>query len=100
MSRKSKIEKVVEHLVDKQFEFAGSTLTFNDVSGVENWYTQTKMTCEQSNEFRKYAIDYIRKQLRLRKAAAEKEVGWFCLGYGLALSDPDNFYKIFDEQTK
>ena len=90
MSRKTKLEKVVEHLVNKQFEFAGSELTFDDVLGVENWYMQTSITCEQSNEFRLYAIDYIRKQLRLRKLAAEKEVGWFCLGYGLTISDPDN----------
>ena len=87
MSRKSKIEKVVEHLVDKQFEFAGSTLTLNDVLGVQNWFYDNTITAKQSDEFRAYAVEYVRKQLRLRKAAAEKEVSWFCLMYGLTLTD-------------
>lgn len=95
-----KSDKVFRHLIDKQFELAGIEITFDDVVGQPDWYDKYTMTCEQSRDFRSYGIDYIRKQLRVRKEKARSEMDWFCLAYSLKLSDPDNFKLIFDEQDK
>jgi hypothetical protein len=48
------------------------------------------MTCEQTNEFRKYTYKYIKKKLYLNKLQAERECNWFCLQYGLKFADPEN----------
>lgn len=93
MASDKKIQEVIKHLVDKQFEFAGHQITFDDVLGVQDWFSTYKMTCEQSDAFRKYAYQYVKKALRLTKDRAESEVGWFGLQYGLSLSDPENFGK-------
>ena len=86
-----KIELIVEHLIDKQFEFAGHSVKFADILGKKDWFNQYLITCDQADEFRKYAYTYIKKKLRLNKDRAESELGWFGLQYGLRLSDPENF---------
>jgi hypothetical protein len=52
------------------------------------------MTCEQTNEFRKYAYKYMKKKLYLNKLQAERECSWFCLQYGLKFADPENIELI------
>ena len=96
MASDKKIEKVVEHLINKQFEMAGHQVTFDEILGVENWFQKYTMTCTQSIEFRKYAYKYIKKALYLNKHRAESETGWFTLQYGLKLSDPENFTEVMD----
>ena len=99
MARKDKLDKIIEHLVNKQFEIAGYEVTIDDVLGVEGWVYEYFITCEQSLEFRKYAYKYLKKKLYLNKHRTESEISWFCLGYSLTLSDPENFKLIFDYQT-
>lgn len=94
MSYSKKIEKIVEHLINKQFEVAGHQVTFEDILDKERWYVKYEMTCEQASEFRKYAYNYIKKKLYLNKIQAERELNWFCLQYGLKLVDPENIKSI------
>ena len=94
MSYSKKIEKIVEHLINKQFEIAGHQVTFEDILDKERWYVEYEMTCEQASEFNKYAYKYIKKKLYLNKIQAERELNWFCLQYGLKLVDPENIESI------
>jgi len=94
MNYDKKIEKIIEHLINVQFEMAGHPVTFDDILGNETWYTDYTMTCEQTNEFRKYAYKYMKKKLYLNKLQAERELNWFCLQYGLKFADPENIELI------
>ena len=84
--KKSKDEIIVEAMINKMFELAGHQVTFEDIKGrTDNWYQQWTMTEEQNKEWREWGISYLKKQKRLYKAYAEKQMAWFDLMYGLKI---------------
>ena len=84
----TKEDKVVVDLINKMFEIAGHNVTYDDIKNREDaWYTDWTMTVEQNEQWKKWGTEYIRKALRLRKIAAEKQMGWFSVNYGLKFSN-------------
>ena len=88
LSRQEKMDMTIEHLIDKMFEIAGHDVTFNDIKErKDDWYTQWTMTMDQSEEWKKYGIEYLRKIFKWNKKLAEKEMLWMNLQWGLKYSD-------------
>jgi len=88
LNRDQKKELAVEHLIDKMFEIAGHDVTFQDIKGREdNWFQEWTMTVEQSEQWKKYGSDYLRKLFRWNKKMADNEMLWFNLQWGLKYSD-------------
>ena len=88
LSRQEKMDIAIEHLIDKMFEIAGHDVTFNDIKErKDDWYTQWTMTMDQSEEWKKYGIEYLRKIFKWNKKLAEKEMLWMNLQWGLKYSD-------------
>lgn len=84
----TKEEKVLTDLINKMFEIAGHDVKFEDIKDRNDaWYTDWTMTVEQNEQWKKWGIDHIKKNLRVRKIVAEKQMGWFSLNYGLKFSD-------------
>jgi hypothetical protein len=51
------------------------------------------MTVQQAEEWKKWGIEYLRKNLKLNKALAEREMLWINLQWGLKYSDWENYGK-------
>lgn len=82
--RKNKDEIIIETLINKMFEIAGHSVTYNDIKDrKDNWYQQWTMTEEQNKEWREWGIKYIKKEKRLYKDYANKQMAFFDLMYGL-----------------
>lgn len=77
----NKIDEVVEHLINYQLK--PHNITMKDVIGVDDWYMTYTTTKEDEESFIKYATDYIRKELKMTKKLAERQVSMFILQYGL-----------------
>ena len=88
ISREQKRQQAAIDLLNKMFEIAGHDVTFEDVKGrTDDWYTQWSMTVAQADEWKAWGVEYLRKNLKLNKKAAETEMNWFNLQYGLTYSD-------------
>jgi hypothetical protein len=86
MSKKH--EDAFIHLINKMLEVAGYKITYTDLLTEEDgWYSRYTWSKEQYEEFEVYAIQYLRKKLRINKGRAGKEVGWFLFAYGLSTKD-------------
>jgi hypothetical protein len=81
-------QKIVEHLINKMFEYAHIPQTFNDIKDrKDEWYREFTMTQEESNAFKDYAIRYLKRELKTGYYKADTEYQWFDLMYGLRISD-------------
>jgi hypothetical protein len=84
----TKEDKIVADLINEMFRIAGHDVTIDDVKDrKDNWYTDWTMTMEQYEQWKSWGTDYIKKNLRMKKLAAEKQMSWFALNYGLKFSD-------------
>jgi hypothetical protein len=84
----TKEDKIVADLINEMFRIAGHDVTIDDVKDrKDNWYTDWTMTMEQHREWVKWGADYIKKESKLKKVAAKKQMAWFALNYGLKFSD-------------
>ena len=82
---------ISETLINKMFEIAGHEVTFEDIKGrTDNWYQQWTMTQAQNLEWVEWGIEYLRKQLKINKKLAEREMGWINLNWGLKATDNDS----------
>ena len=94
LSREEKREKAVVDLINQMFIIAGHNVTFDDILGVEDWFTQWSMTVEQGEEFKEWGKRYLIKELRMRAKQAEKEMMWFNLQWGLKYSNWEDYHKL------
>jgi hypothetical protein len=91
MRKEEKRKKVAETLINEMFKIAGHNVIFKDIEGrQDNWYQQWTMTVEQNDKWKDWGVGYIRKELKMVKKLAEKEMSWFSLNYGLKLIDYEN----------
>ena len=87
-TREQKREQAVIDIINQMFIIAGHEVTFEDIKGrKDDWFTQWTMTVAQSEEWRAWGIAYLRKNLKMNKGLAEKEMTWFNLQWGLKYSD-------------
>jgi hypothetical protein len=76
------------------FIIAGHEVTFDDVKDrKDDWYMQWTMTVQQNEEWKQWGVDYLRKNLKVNKALAEKEMMWVSLQWGLKFSNWEEYHK-------
>lgn len=91
ITRDEKRRKAMIDILNQMFVIAGHQVTYEDIKDrTDDWYTQWTMTTAQSEEWRAWGVAYLRKNLKMSKASAEKEMAWFNVQWGLKYSD----YKI------
>jgi hypothetical protein len=88
--KKDKDQIIVETMINKMFEIAGHSVTYEDIKDrKDNWYQQWTMTEEQNKEWREWGLKYLKKQKGLYKYYAEKQMAFFDLMYGLKIHPND-----------
>lgn len=88
LTREGKREKALIDIINQMFIIADYEVTYDDIKDrKDNWYVQWTMTTAQSEEWKEWGINYLRKELKLNKVQAEKEMLWFNLQWGLKYSD-------------
>jgi hypothetical protein len=88
--KKNKDEIVIETMINKMFELAGHSVTYDDIKDrKDDWYAQWTMTDVQNKEWREWGIKYLKKQKHLYKHYAERQMAMFDLMYGLKLQQDD-----------
>ena len=88
LSREQKREQAVIDLINQMFIIAGHEVTYDDIKDrQDNWFQEWEMTVAQSNEWKAWGVDYLRKKFRISKAATENEMLWVNLQWGLKYSD-------------
>jgi hypothetical protein len=93
LTRDQKREKAVVDLINQMFIIAGYDVTYNDILGKDKWFLEYLMTVEQSEEWKKWGIAYLRKNLKMNKALAEREMMWANLQWGLKYSNWEEYNK-------
>ena len=87
-TREQKREQAVIDIINQMFVIAGHEVTFEDIKGrKDDWFTDWTMTLAQSEEWRAWGIAYLRKNLKMNKKLAEKEMAWFNVQWGLKYTD-------------
>ena len=88
LSREQKKEQAVKDLINQMFIIAGHEVTYDDIKDrKDDWFTQWTMTVEQSEELKEWGVYYLRKNLKMNKVLAEKEMNWCNVQWGLKFSD-------------
>jgi len=91
LSIEEKRNKAVVDLINQMFITADHKVTYNDIKDrKDDWYTQFTMTTAQCEEWVKWGVAYLRKNLKMNKAFAEREMGWINLQWGLKIIDYTN----------
>ena len=98
LTREQKKEKAIVDLINQMFVIAGHNVTYDDILGVEDWYRNYSMTIEQAEEFKEWGKKYLMKNLNTYAKAAEREMMWFMLQWGLTYSNWEDYNKL-DENT-
>jgi hypothetical protein len=94
LNRQEKKDKVFKDLINQMFIMAGHNVTYDDIVGVEQWFNKYTMTVEQGEEFKKWGKQYLMKNLQMRAYAAEKEMMWFNVMWGLTYSNWEEYHKL------
>jgi hypothetical protein len=94
LTREQKQEKAIVDLINQMFVIAGHNVTYDDIVGVEDWYRNYSMTVEQGEEFKKWGKKYLMKNLNTYAKAAEREMMWFMLRWGLTYSNWEDYNKL------
>ena len=88
LTREQKREQAVIDLINQMFIIAGHEVTYDDIKGrQDNWFQEWEMTVAQSNEWKAWGVAYLRKKFRISKAAAEHQMAWVNLQWGLKYND-------------
>ena len=84
LTRQEKMDKTVVDLINEMFKISGHNVTYEDIKDrKDDWYAQWTMNEQQYDEWKKFGEKYIMKNLKVRKAMAEREMAFFALNYGL-----------------
>jgi hypothetical protein len=94
LTREQKQEKAIVDLINQMFVIAGHNVTYDDIVGVEDWYRNYSMTVEQAEEFKEWGKKYLMKNLNTYAKAAEREMMWFMLQWGLTYSNWEDYNKL------
>jgi hypothetical protein len=88
LNKQQKREQAVIDLLNQMFVIAGHNVTYDDIKDrKDNWWTDWTMTFAQGDQWKAWGIDYLRKNLKLNKTLAEKEMQWMNVQWGLKYSD-------------
>ena len=88
LTKQQKREQAVIDLLNQMFVIAGHSVTYEDIKGrTDNWWAEWTMTTAQADQWKAWGVDYLRKNLKLNKTLAEKEMQWMNVQWGLKYSD-------------
>ena len=88
LTKQQKREQAVIDLLNQMFVIAGHSVTYEDIKGrTDNWWAEWTMTTTQADQWKAWGIDYLRKNLKINKTLAEKEMQWMNVQWGLKYSD-------------
>lgn len=88
LSREQKKEKALIDILNQMFIIAGHDVTYDDIKGrKDHWWADMTMTMAQTEEWKQWSIEYLRKELKYNKSLAEREMMWINLMWGLKNSD-------------
>jgi hypothetical protein len=88
LTKQQKREQAVVDLLNQMFVIAGHSATYEDIKGrTDNWWAEWTMTMDQSDQWMAWGVDYLRKNLKLKKTLAEKEMRWMNIQWGLKYGD-------------
>lgn len=91
LSIEEKKEKALIDIINQMFLIAGHDVTFDDIKDrKDDWFTDWTMTTDQAEVWKQWGIAYLRKELKMNKKLAEREMMWVNVQWGLKYSD----YKI------
>ena len=76
-------EEIIKHIINKQLD--PFSIKYEDILGVEDWYTQYEVTQEQNDEWIDYCINYLRKEYGMTLKMAKKEMLYVNLMWGLKI---------------
>jgi hypothetical protein len=94
LTREQKREKALVDLINEMFIMAGHEVTFDDIKDrKDNWFQQWTMTMQQYEDWKKWGEAYLRKELKMNKKLAEREMMWIGLQWGLKCSDYEEYCK-------
>ena len=90
LTKQQKREQAVIDLLNQMFVIAGHSVTYEDIKGrTDNWWAEWTMTTAQADQWKAWGVDYLRKNLKINKTLAEKEMQWINVQWGLKYSDFD-----------
>lgn len=82
---KNKKDIFFKEAINKQFEIAGHSVTFDDVKEIDDWLSVYKITEKQEQEFKEWFLQEIVAQRISTKRLSYNYYSWFSLGYSLTL---------------
>jgi hypothetical protein len=82
MPNKTSTQAFLDKAFDKLFQAVGFESWDREFTKREDWYLQKTWTTKQSNEYKKWFLTEVKKDLKLKKIQAEKEWNWFNLMWG------------------
>lgn len=82
MRNKTTTQQFLDKAFDKLFQAVGFEKWDKEFTKQDDWYTRKTWTSEQSNEYKKWFLAEVKKDLKLKKIQAEKEWNWFNLMWG------------------
>ena len=82
MNNKLTTQEFLDKAFDKLFQAVGFESWDKEFTKRDDWYMQKTWTADQSNEYKKWFLTEIKKDLKLKKTQAEKEWLWFNLKWG------------------
>ena len=93
-TREQKREQALIDIINQMFIIAGHQVTYEDIKDRKDaWYSEWTMTVQQAEEWKKWGVDYLRKNLKVNKALAEKEMMWVSLQWGLKFSNWEEYHE-------
>ena len=92
MSKKEKLttQDFLDKAFNKLFQAVGFESWDKEFSKREDWYMQKTWTTDQSEDYKKWFLTEIKKDLKLKKDRAEKEWQWFNLMWGWREQNNEN----------
>jgi len=92
MSKKEKLttQDFLDKAFNKLFQSVGFESWDKEFSKREDWYMQKTWTTDQSEDYKKWFLTEIKKDLKLKKDRAEKEWQWFNLMWGWREQNNEN----------
>lgn len=88
LSKEEKRQKIVQELINQMFNIAGHDVCYEDIKDRKDaWYQEWEMTVAQNDEWQTWGAEFIRKNLRVNKQLAKREMAMIGLMWGLKFSD-------------
>ena len=98
MNRRDIEREVFLALVNKQLE--PFNVNYDIVKNNPDWYMEYRTTTEEESKFIEWGASLIRNKLKLTKAAAQQEMNWFILQWGLTTAISDKVKQKIIESAK